>query len=147
MLKSLRENHASNTVVALYGLTCNPRGEGRCEFKAGQSFFWEKKLLAPMLSWLTCKRALRKRWPHRQASSPRSGNLLKQDATLQKKTPCSLFADGLQLFYGRHAVMMLHSLLVKRGKGSTMCIKLTTATSPLPARETKCLPRTMSASG
>ena len=40
-LQSLREVHASNTVVALYGLTCIPRGAGRCEFKAGQSFFWE----------------------------------------------------------------------------------------------------------
>ena len=41
-LQSLRDVHASNKVVALYGLTCIPRGQGRCEFKAGQSFFWEK---------------------------------------------------------------------------------------------------------
>ena len=41
-LQSLRDVHASNTVVALYGLTCTPRGGGRCEFKAGQSFFWEE---------------------------------------------------------------------------------------------------------
>ena len=41
-LQSLRDVHASNKVVALYGLTCIPRGQGRCEFKAGQSFFWEE---------------------------------------------------------------------------------------------------------
>ena len=40
-LKSLRDVHASNTVVALYGLTCIPRGEGLCEFKASPSSFWE----------------------------------------------------------------------------------------------------------
>ena len=40
-LKSLRGVHASNTVVALYGLTCIPRGEGLCEFKASPSCFWE----------------------------------------------------------------------------------------------------------
>ena len=40
-LKSLRDVHASNTVVALYGLTCIPRGEGLCELKASPSFFWE----------------------------------------------------------------------------------------------------------
>ena len=39
--KSMRDVHASSTVVALYGLTCIPRGGGRCEFKAGQFFFWE----------------------------------------------------------------------------------------------------------
>ena len=33
--------HASSTVVDLYGLTCIPRRGECCEFKAGQSFFWE----------------------------------------------------------------------------------------------------------
>ena len=40
-LKSLRDVHASNTVVALYGLTCIPRGGGLCEFKASSSLVWE----------------------------------------------------------------------------------------------------------
>ena len=40
-LQSMRGVHASNTVVALYGLTCIPRGEGLCEFKASPPFFWE----------------------------------------------------------------------------------------------------------
>ena len=40
-LQSMRDAHASSTVVALYGLTCIPRGAGLCEFKTGQSFFWE----------------------------------------------------------------------------------------------------------
>ena len=40
-LKSMRDVHASNTPVAFYGLTCVPRGEGRCEFKTGGSFFGE----------------------------------------------------------------------------------------------------------
>ena len=40
-LKSMQDAHASNTVVSLYGLTCIPQGEGVCQFKTGQSFYWE----------------------------------------------------------------------------------------------------------
>ena len=37
----MQDAHASNTVVALYGLTCIPQGGGICQFKSGQSFVWE----------------------------------------------------------------------------------------------------------
>jgi len=40
-LKSMQDAHESNTVVTFYGLTCIPQSGGVCNFKTGQSFFWE----------------------------------------------------------------------------------------------------------
>ena len=41
-LESMREAQVSNTAVTLYGLTCVPQPGGVCQFRTGQSFFWEE---------------------------------------------------------------------------------------------------------
>lgn len=41
-LKSMQDAHVSNTAVTLYGLTCVPQPGGVCQFRTGQSFFWEE---------------------------------------------------------------------------------------------------------
>ena len=44
LLKSMQDAHETKAPVAMYGLMCNPQGEGKCEFKSGQTFFWEVAL-------------------------------------------------------------------------------------------------------
>ena len=41
LLKSMQQARDANTPVAFFGLTCIPGTDGKCEFKTGQSFFWE----------------------------------------------------------------------------------------------------------
>ena len=40
-LQSMRNAATSKTPLSIYGLTCIPRAEGKCEFKCSQGFFWE----------------------------------------------------------------------------------------------------------
>ena len=40
-LESMQNAATSKTPSAIYGLTCIPRAEGKCEFKCSQGFFWE----------------------------------------------------------------------------------------------------------
>jgi len=41
LLQSMQDATAAKKPVALYGLTCLPQGERKCELKTGQTFFWE----------------------------------------------------------------------------------------------------------
>ncbi len=40
----MQDAHEAKAPVAMYGLTCNPQGAGKCEFKSSQTFFWEVAL-------------------------------------------------------------------------------------------------------
>ena len=44
LLRSMQEAHEAKAPVAMYGLTCQPQGKGKCEFKSSQAFFWEVAL-------------------------------------------------------------------------------------------------------
>ena len=41
LLESMQGVATAKTPIALYGLTCVPQREGKCEFKTSQVFFWE----------------------------------------------------------------------------------------------------------
>ena len=139
-LKSMRDVHASSTVVALYGLICI----SRCEFKAGQSFFEE------VASGTYAKLALLQAGASETVAAPAIFITKEWQPTPEiskKNNVCFLFADWLLLSYALHLVVALQSLPLRLRKGSATYFKLTTATSPLPAQETSCSPRMAIASG